>query len=511
MPTPARRDSRRLRYVDVRQELQRRGFAAPEPFGLFVARHNPRLLRFEHVPRLAAIVDRVISGAVPRLLVILPPRYFKTEIFSRLLGGYFARQNPHQWAAIVSYGADLAWEISEDARHYYLGDGGKLDPDSGAKKRWRTKVGGGCWAAGVGGPLLGRGYHLGIVDDPTDPEKAHSPTYQRRFREWWPAKFLSRQEPGARIIVVMQRLGVEDPVDFLFRREVGEDTELAPEHWHVALLDEIKSSEPLGRWGGPMGLPPTCTLEPDPRPHGAVLAPTRFTLEQARQLQIVAGPIVASAQRQGRPIRPAGDFWRKDWFQIYDELPEHAHNGGKDWDTAYTREEQNSASAWIESYRGVDRTGPDGKQISGTFPIYVHDCGWDWWEFPELVAEMLKLSGPHFIEKKASGKSAAQTLRREKIRVEEVAVDGDKLARASGVQPVVAQGRIYVRRSIVTRLFEGERQGLLRVTAEGLVTGTGDLDLNDAFVQAIARHTGWKKRKVMVYYPGMAAQQEAET
>src|SRR5690606_15782725 len=106
----------------------------------------------------------------------------------------------------------------------------------------------------------GRGYKLAIVDDPVDPEKAWSPTYQRRFREWWPAKFISRQEPDARIIVVMQRLGLDDPIDFLLRREVGDGTDCAPEHWHVLFLDEIKSDEPIGRWDGPMGLPPTCTL-----------------------------------------------------------------------------------------------------------------------------------------------------------------------------------------------------------------------------------------------------------
>lgn len=487
----------------VLEELERRGFAAAEPFGRFVARHNPRLLRFEHVPRLVSAADRLVTGEIRRLLVILPPRYFKSETFSRLLGGYFARQRPHEWAAIVSYGADLAWELSEEARHYFVGDGGRLDPDSGAKKRWKTIVGGGVWAAGVGGPLLGRGYHLGIVDDPTDPEKAHSPTYQRRFREWWPAKFLSRQEPDARIVVVMQRLGVDDPIDFLFRREVGEDTELAPEHWHVVFMDEIKSPEPIGRWSGPMGLPPTCTLEPDPRPTGAVLSPSRFSLEAVQALQQVAGSIVAAAQRQGRPMRPAGDFWREPWFQVYDELPAHAFDGGKDWDTAYTKEERNAASAWVESYRGPDRIGHDGKPIPGTFPIYIEDCGWDWWEFPELVAEMLRLAGPHFIEKKASGKSAAQTLRREHIAVQEVTVEGDKLARASGVQPVVAQGRVHVKRSILRQLLQGERQGLLRVTAEALATGTGDLDLNDAFVQAIARHAGQKRKRFGLYVPGM--------
>lgn len=469
-------------YRATLQEMERRGMALPESCASFIRKHNESLLGFEHVPRLASVAGRVASGELSRVLVVLAPRYFKSEVFSRILPAYFLRQHPDLHVGLASYGADLAWSLSEEARNYYEADGGRLSDATAGKKRWKTLRGGEMWAAGVGGPLLGFGYHLGIVDDPTDPEKAHSPTYQRRFREWWPSKFLSRQEPGARIVVVMQRLGVEDPVDFLFRREVGEDTDLAPEHWHVVLCDEIKSDEPLGRWDGPMGLPPTCTLEPDERKVGEVLAPTRFDLPRVKALQTAAGPMVAAAQRQGRPMRPSGDFWRKDWFRTYRELPEHAYNGGKDWDTAYTKQEANSASAYVESYRGP------GKK--GEFPIYIHDVDWDWREFPQLVDWMNATGGPHFVEQKATGKSVVQALRAQSVTANEVAVKGDKLARSSAVQTIVSNRRVYIREEIAQTLLYGERQGLLRVTAEQLQTEGEWLDVNDAFVQALTRHEG---------------------
>lgn len=413
----------------------------------------------------------------------MPPRYFKSEIFSRLLPGYFLRRHSSENVGLTSYGGELAWSLSEESRNFYLSDGGQLLKDTAAKKRWRTAARGEMWAAGVGGPLLGFGFHLGIVDDPTDPQKAHSPKFQRRFREWWPSKFLSRQEPGARIVVVMQRLGVEDPIDFLLRREVGDGEDLAPEGWHVVLADEIRSDEPLGRWDGPMGLPSTCTLELDERKVGDALAPSRFTLTEVNAMQTAAGPLVAAAQRQGRPMMPKGDFWRLEWFvNVYKELPPDAHDGGKDWDTAYTKDDANAASAFVESYRG---TGPDGK-----FPIFIHDIDWEWLEFPKLVDWMAGATGPHFIEAKATGKSAAQALRSEGIAVSEVSVKGDKFARAAAVQRVVASKRVWVRESILRRLLYGERLGLLRVTSEGLQGDDAGLDLNDAFVQALARHAG---------------------
>ena len=73
---------------------------------------------------------------------------------------------------------------------------------------------------------------------------------------------------------------------------------------------------------------------------------------------------------------------------------------------------------------------------------------------------------------------------------EPVAVRGDKFARAAAVQPAVSNGRIYVKKMVYDLLLSGEAQGLLRVTAEVLQTGTGGLDLNDAFVQALHRHLG---------------------
>lgn len=490
------------------QEAWRGATATADPdtnLTAFVQRHNPTLLDYEHVPRLLSVAERVASGLLKRVIVLLPPRYFKTETFSRLLPPYYLRQNPTHNVGLASYGAELAWSISEEAKLTFQADGGTLRADTHAKKRWKTDQGGEMWAAGVGGPMLGFGFHLGIIDDPTDPEKAHSPTYQRRFQEWYPSKFLSRQEPDAAILVVMQRLGVADPIDFLFRREVGEDTDLAPEHWHVVVCDEIKSGERLGRWDGPMGLPPTCTIEEDPRGEGEPLAPSRFTLAQAEALQTAAGAYVARAQRQQRPAALQGDFWKAEWFgwedgtlvdhsQVYDELPANAYNGGKDWDTAYTKDERNSASGYVESYRGPGK--PD------EFPIYIHDVDWDWLEYPELVAWIKALKGPHYIEEKATGKSAAQSLRRENVSVTEVPVDGDKLSRSAAVQPIVSNRRVFVRRAVLRKLLEGERQGLLRVTAEALATGGSDLDVNDMFTQALHRHAG-KKPHVRSGYSGM--------
>lgn len=457
------------------------------PFAQFVERHNPSLLLLEHAPLLVDVANRILIGELRNVLVLAPPRYIKSEIFSRLLPACYLRKFPRRRVGLSCYGAELAWELSEQARDYYAADGGSLSTRSRAKRHWASASGSGMWATGTGGALLGRGFHLGGVDDPIDPEKASSPTWQRRFRIWWPAKFLSRRDPGSQIVFTMQRLGVGDPVDFLFRREVGEGTPRAPIYWHVVALDEIKSDEPFGPWDGPRGLPETCTLEPDDRAEGELLAPSLFDADEVEERRTTAGPYVTSAQRQQRPMRPSGDFWREKWFTTYDTLPRNAYNGGKDWDTAYTKDEANSATAWVESYRGPGE--------ENAFPIYIENVDWDWLEFPELVERMKALAGPHYVEEKASGKSAVQALKVYGIAAEPVKVLQDKFARAAAAQPAVANKRVFVNQRVRDTLLFGEGQGLLRVTAESLLAGVGGLDLNDAFVQMLHRHLGLSQTK----------------
>lgn len=463
----------------------------PATFRELVEQRNPTLLRYEHVPRLVEVCERVVRGELLRVIVILPPRYFKSELFSRLLPAYYLTRYPDRDVGLASYSAELAWKLSAKARENYRHAGAAVASDTSAKKLWGTGDGGEMWAAGLVGSITGSGFNLGIVDDPMKPRHTRSRAFVEAFREFWPDTWCSRMEPGAAMIVVMQRLGTEDPIDFLYRREIGEDTDEAPEHWHVVHCDEIKSSAPLERWDGPQGLPRTCTLEPDPRAEGEVLAPSRFSADEVAAAQRRAGTEVAGAQRQGRPAKAEGLYWREGWFlETYDVLPADAYDGGRDWDAAYTKDEHNSASAYVRSYRGPDLVDAAGKPIRNSFPIYVDEADWEWREFPQLIEWMKLLRGPHHIEAKASGKSAAQTLRSQGVPVSEVTVEGDKLKRANDVQGIVAEGRVRVRKSLLRRLLHGERQGLLRVRAETLIAGGPDLDLNDAFVQAITRHTG---------------------
>jgi len=480
-------------------------------FREFIQRENPTLLNFEHIGTLVEVCQKLVDTysdrdgelahdwenwepelsdfldgddegpRIPltpnwrRIIVLLPRRYFKSEVFSRLLSAYFLHRFPSLWVGLASYEARQSQTFSRTARDRFLSQGGQIRKDSTAVGLWQTTSGGGLWAAGTAGPLLGKGYHLGICDDPIKPDHARSEVYQARFAEWYPGTFVSGAEPGASRIVIMQRLDVADPVDFLFRREVGEDVEEASENWHVVALDEIHSDVELWRGKGPKGLPITCSLHEDRRELKEVLAPSRFKEDKVHKKHRILGPAVASAQMQQRPDEASGDFWRAEWFddaQLYDSLEDILdrfgyvpHNGGTDWDTAETKKDKNAATAFVHSLRG-----PGG---INDFPIFIEDVGWNWFEMPEAVVWIAGTRGPHFIEDKSSGKSIRQTLQRNQIFATPVNIATiDKYSRSAFVQPVVSNRRIFVRKAIAKRLLLGEKQGLLRVTVEQLRSST---------------------------------------
>lgn len=487
----------------ARRELERRRSVGT--FAEFVREYNTghahTIADYRHGKTLVKVAEDVCRGYIDRLLVLMPPGYLKSTTFSQLLPAYYLHRYPRRNVGLASHTASLAWEHSDSARENYKQAGGETLTSKDAKRMWGNSHGGKMWAEGMGATITGKRYDIGVVDDPLAQQDARSKAAKKEFRQWWPGTWHNRAEPGGQMIVVMQRLAEDDPINFLFRREVGDDTEKAPEHWTVLCLDEIKSDEPLASYDGPMGLPTTCTLIEDDRELGEILAPKRYDEDEVGKHQRGSGE-QSDAQRQQRPSAPSGDFWKESWFEIFgdpsnaprDDVPEGAQAHGKDWDTAYTDKERNSATAYVESAE----TTQDGETI-----IWVYGCDWRWKEFPDLIPWMQRLDAPHYVEGKASGKSVVQTLERQNVKAQEVEVEGgDKYARANSVRGIVGSeeeggtGRVRVHASIADKLLLGEDQGLLRVRSEQLAEGEGDLDLNDAFVQALNRHVNQEKASI---------------
>ncbi len=417
---------------------------------------------YDHVERLIDVLQRVAEGDLKRVMVFMPPRHGKSETVSRLFPAYLLYRYPERWAAISSYAAELAYGFSRNARDNYTMMGRELKQDAAAVKQWETGQGGGLWACGVGGPATGRGFHFGIVDDPLkNAEEAASETIRNKQWDWWQSTWYTRREPDAAMLVVQTRWNEDDLSGRLLESE-----EHDPEGWHVVCMDAIKDADPFK-------VPPSCDLEDDKREVGEPLCPERYELAELEKMRSKLGAYFWSSLYQQRPAPVEGSIWKRHWFQgqEFTEAPPNLRFIGYDWDTAYTNNEQNSATAYVKA----------GKDPEGN--IYVLDCGFRWAETPAAEQWMAELGGPHYVEAKASGKSLVQSLRVRGVVASEVKVTGglDKVARASLVTPFAESGKIFIAKHIRELLFDDVRQGILKFPH-----GSHD-DLQDALVQSINR------------------------
>ena len=187
--------------------MQSKMAATPNSFMHFIRQVNPRYHFYPHVQRLLRVLDRVLDGSINRLMVFMPPRHFKSETISRLFSAYYLLRYPYRWVGLSSYGADLAYSLSRNARTNYVAAGGELR-QAKAMRQWESYGGGGMWAAGVGGAATGKGFDLGIIDDPLkNAEEAASETIRAKQKDWYRSVFTTRQAPDAAIIIIQCMTG----------------------------------------------------------------------------------------------------------------------------------------------------------------------------------------------------------------------------------------------------------------------------------------------------------------
>ena len=286
----------------------------------FVDRVNPRFIWYDHCERVAKVIQLFVDGEIKRLIVALPPRHSKSEMFSRLLPAYALYRFPDRWFALSSYAAELAYTLSRSARAYYRAAVGEIGGETEAVKHWETGQGGGLWATGVGGPATGRGFHWGLIDDAIkNAEEAQSEVIGRRNRDWYGSTWYTRAEPDAAMCIVTTRWpGPGDIVGYLFELEEGEgdgDSETdEPERWHVLLMEAEKEAEPPE-------IPASCTLEPDPRPVGAPLCPERYPLSRLKRIRRKVGEFFYNALFQQRPRPREGGMFPREEAKIVAAAP----------------------------------------------------------------------------------------------------------------------------------------------------------------------------------------------
>ena len=203
--------------------------------------------------------EQVARKESPRLIIEVPPRHGKSELVSRNFPAFHLGRYPHHEVIGCSYGADLARGFSRKVRELVKDEGYNvlfpdisLDPGAQNLDHWLLDGhDGGYAAAGVGGPITGKGMHVGIIDDYVkNSEEADSEAARNALWNWYESTFKTRLAPGGGIIVMATRWHEDDLIGRILADEgaqadggIWREVKFPAE----ALEDEVyrKKGEPL--------------------------------------------------------------------------------------------------------------------------------------------------------------------------------------------------------------------------------------------------------------------------
>jgi len=470
--------------------------AEPQSLRSFIAEAYPRYGFHRWAEVLIELLQQVADGQLSRLIVTCPPRLGKSLLVSKLFPAYFLQRYPHLFAAIASYSAELAYAHSREARHFYRVTGHLLARDSAAVGNWLTRHRGGCIAAGVDGPFTGKGYSLGIIDDPyKGPGDAASPALRQKLIDWLRSVWLTRAEPASVLgpdgstqpnlsaqVVVLTRWDHQDVIGWLYEQELGE----APQQWTVLDLPAI-AEDPAER----PKLPPTCTLIPDWRQAGEALCPERFPLPELLKIRARLGAYWWAALYQQRPSPASGSIFLRQWIR-----PPFPREQGSQrqyvllalsCDLSFKGEAESDYCGFCLAgllappvRNAIPRTGePQGPSGPKELEIEVLWAARHRFGLPEVIRfllgclETLEQQGlrPNavLIEDAANGPAVLQTLRRRVPGMLPITARGSKETRAHAVAPLVEAGQIR---------FYHRAQPLVE---EAIRFPKGSKDLVDAF------------------------------
>jgi predicted phage terminase large subunit-like protein len=197
-------------------------------------------------------IEDAAEGRLAGLVVSMPPQNGKSELCSRYLPAWYLGRYPDRRVILTSYEADFAAGWGRKARdlleHWGWLFGVRVHRRSGAANRWDLDGReGGMTAAGVGGPITGRGAHLLVVDDPIkNDEEARSSTFREKQWEWWQSVATTRLRPGALMIVIQTRWHRDDLTGRILRQ--AEET---GQRWRVVKFPALaEEHDVLGRAPG---------------------------------------------------------------------------------------------------------------------------------------------------------------------------------------------------------------------------------------------------------------------
>ncbi|ENU36033.1 phage terminase large subunit [Acinetobacter parvus] len=417
-----------------------------------------------HHEYIADKIDQVISGKVKNLVINVPPGSGKTELLTNLIARGLAR-NARSRFLYLSFSQSLVEDVSATARNIVKSVDFqslwpvKISTSTDAKSSWKTTVdgydAGHVYSASMGGQVTGRragtlaneGFTGAIIlDDPLKPEDAFSKSARKKANRKILNTVNSRKaKSDTPIILIMQRLHVEDPTNFVMTGNV-------PGEWEQISIPALIDDDYINRL--PEHIQAKIPRDVERDQHGRQSYwPLKESLQSLLQLEkggedkdgATVSRYTFASQYMQNPKKLGGDLVKSEWFPRYVELPVLKWRGI--WaDTAQKVKKHNDFSVFLCAGLGYDNN------------LYIIDLKRGKWEAPELLKEAKSFINKHkesntkigklrymAVEDKSSGTGLIQTVVKETtLPIRAIQRDEDKLSRTMDVILYVEDRRVWL-------------------------------------------------------------------
>lgn len=431
--------------VDVDAEIAR---ASPAGLAWYADGRNQTAdpahgwLPFPHLDLLSHKLMQVAAGQIRRLIVTEPPRHGKSVLISQAFPAWYLGTYPRRQVMLASNTAALAEGFSRKARDTLIEHGAHVfgvhvRTDSKAASRWQLAEGGIMVAAGIGGPLTGRGAHLLLLDDPIkNAEEAASDLIREKQWDWWLSTARTRLMRGGSVVLVLTRWHEDDLAGRMLTMARDEPR---ADQWEMLNLPAL--AEPDA--GGP----------PDPigRAAGEPLCPELMSVEELDTTRISIGSYYWQALYQQRPAPEEGGIFRTAWWRYYPREWQEAEVWGgppfqrvwQSWDTALKDKTSNDFTVgqlWGQdlAQRFLLRQVCDRWPFHEALEQVVMMHAWASKRFPRHASHLV------FVENAAMGPELIAAARRKIQGLVPVTADADKVSRAYAVTPQLEAGNVVV-------------------------------------------------------------------
>jgi len=394
-----------------------------------------------------AIVGMIEHDECDLLLVDEPVRHGKSELCSKWTPAWFmAKYHGQRRVGLSSYEADFARGWGRKTRDVVAEIGGeyglKKKKDVWAQDEWELESGGGMFTAGAGGPIIGKGAHLLICDDPVKNKKeADSPTMRKDLWEWWDATWTTRRMgPGTKYLLIMSRWHLDDLMGRLLQVQDGYGLRIRRLHLPAIAGDNDELD----------------------RRAGEALCPELYDEESLHSIRKTS-PIAWPAQYQQTPIAEGGGLFKAENFSEFTKIDADGETvivlGGTrvllddcmifaTMDTAYTKSKTSDYTAvatWAVPPQVEDR--PQNLILLDIDRVQINAAGGArhsplvekvWNRYPKM-----RWIG---LEKIAASYSLFHEAQRTGVIMRWLIPDRNKVARAETAVALTEQGRFWIPR-----------------------------------------------------------------